>query len=169
MIEDKSIKRSSGGRIARVLAAVLIALVMTCLCMGCGAGTQDPAQETTGQKTITQETTQSGVPDENGTYDGKDDVAAYIYYYGELPKNYITKKEAEKLGWHSGSVEDYAPGKCIGGSYFGNYEKRLPKGSYHECDINTLGKSGRGPERLVYSDEAIYYTGDHYETFERLY
>lgn len=111
--------------------------------------------------------------DENGSYDDKESVALYILTYGKLPKNYITKKEAENLGWTGGSVEQYAPGKCIGGSYFGNYENKLPKKKgreYHECDIGTLGKSSRGAKRIIYSNDGlIYYTADHYETFELLY
>lgn len=111
--------------------------------------------------------------DENGSYDDKDNVALYIHTYGKLPPNYISKKEAEKLGWTGGSLERYAPGKCIGGSYFGNYEGILPKKKgreYHECDIGTLGKSSRGAKRIVFSNDGlIYYTGDHYETFELLY
>ena len=109
----------------------------------------------------------------DGSYTSKDAVALYLHTYGELPSNFITKKDAEKLGWDGGSLDAYAPGKCIGGSYFGNYEGKLPKKkgrTYHECDIDTLGKKSRGPKRLVYStDGLIYYTPDHYETFELLY
>ena len=83
------------------------------------------------------------------------------------------EKEAERLGWDGGSLEPYAPGKSIGGSYFGNYEGKLPKKkgrTYYECDIDTMGKRSRGPKRIVYStDGLIYYTPDHYETFELLY
>ncbi|MBR1704520.1 MAG: ribonuclease, partial [Clostridia bacterium] len=102
----------------------------------------------------------------DGSYTSKDAVALYLHTYGELPSNFITKKDAEKLGWDGGSLDAYAPGKCIGGSYFGNYEGKLPKKkgrTYHECDIDTLGKKSRGPKRLVYStDGLIYYTPDHY-------
>ena len=109
--------------------------------------------------------------DEFGIYDSKDEVALYIVTYDKLPSNYITKKEAKKLGWSGGSLESYAPGKCIGGDYFGNYEGNLPEDTkYHECDIDTLGKKSRGAKRIVYSDDGyIYYTEDHYETFELLY
>lgn len=111
--------------------------------------------------------------DENGSYDSKDEVALYIHLYGHLPQNYITKKEAEKLGWQGGSLEPYAPGKCIGGSHFGNYEGLLPEApgrSYTECDIGTMGKNSRGAKRIVFSNDGlIYYTGDHYESFELLY
>ena len=109
--------------------------------------------------------------DEYGIYDSKEEVALYIVTYDKLPQNYITKKEAKKLGWSGGSLEEYAPGKCIGGDYFGNYEGNLPVDSeYHECDIDTLGKKSRGAKRLVFSDDGyIYYTEDHYETFELIY
>lgn len=109
--------------------------------------------------------------DIDGIYDTRDDVALYLHIYGYLPKNYITKAEAKALGWEGGSVEKHAPGKCIGGSSFGNYEGLLPQDEeYYECDINTLGKSSRGAERLVYTDDGyIYYTGDHYESFDMLY
>lgn len=110
---------------------------------------------------------------EDGTYTTKEDVALYIYLYGKLPSNFITKKEAEKLGWEGGSLEPYAPGKCIGGSHFGNYEGLLPEAEgrvYTECDIDTLGAQKRGAKRIVFSNDGlIYYTEDHYESFELLY
>lgn len=110
---------------------------------------------------------------EDGSYTSKEEVALYIHQYGHLPENFITKREAESLGWPGGNLEPYAPGKCIGGNHFGNYEGRLPekKGrSYTECDIDTLGKRSRGAKRLVFSNDGlIYYTEDHYETFELLY
>ena len=106
---------------------------------------------------------------EDGQYDTRDEVAAYLTAYGRLPSNYITKKQAQALGWEGGSLEPYAPGCSIGGDRFGNYEGALPDGSYHECDLNTMGADKRGAERLVYStDGRIYYTADHYETFEEI-
>ncbi|MBQ7246921.1 MAG: ribonuclease [Lachnospiraceae bacterium] len=109
--------------------------------------------------------------DEDGVFDSKEDVALYLHIYGHLPHNYITKSEARKLGWSGGSVERYVEDGVIGGDRFGNYEKKLPEGrSYRECDIDTLGSSSRGAKRIIYSDDGyIYYTGDHYETFELLY
>ncbi len=110
---------------------------------------------------------------EDGVYTSKEDVALYLHLYGRLPDNFITKKQAEALGWTGGSLEPYAPGKCIGGGRFGNYEGLLPekKGrTYSECDIDTLGAKSRGAKRIVYSNDGlIYYTGDHYESFELLY
>lgn len=111
--------------------------------------------------------------DEYGTYSGKEEVAEYLHTYNDLPENFITKKEAEELGWTGGSLEEYAPGKCIGGDRFGNYEELLPakKGRvYYECDIDTLGAKRRGAKRIVYSNDGlIYYTDDHYESFTLLY
>lgn len=109
--------------------------------------------------------------DYDGVYTSKEDVGLYLYTYGELPSNFMTKKEARSLGWSGGSLEEIAPGYCIGGDYFGNNEGILPRGTYHECDIDTLySKKGRGAKRIVYSDDGrIYYTEDHYETFELLY
>jgi ribonuclease T1 len=109
----------------------------------------------------------------DGSYTTQEDVALYLHLYGELPDNFITKAEARALGWDSGGLEKVAPGKCIGGDSFGNYEGLLPKAegrTYYECDINTLGADSRGPERLVYSsDGLIYCTADHYESFTLLY
>ncbi len=124
-------------------------------------------------KTLESEPEETAEPSEDGTYSSKDDVAQYIYIYGHLPSNFITKKEAEKLGWQGGSLEPYAPGKCIGGSHFGNYEGLLPEKegrTYTECDIDTLGADKRGAKRIVFSNDGlIYYTEDHYESFELLY
>ncbi len=101
-----------------------------------------------------------------------DDVAFYLSEYDALPPNYMTKKEAEKLGWISseGNLWDVAPGACIGGDRFGNYEGLLPEdASYTECDVNYRG-GYRGGERLVYdTDGNIWYTADHYTSFEQLY
>lgn len=117
-----------------------------------------------------EESVQTAAVDENGSYTTKDDVALYIHTFGKLPPNFITKKEAQKLGWSGGSLEPYAPGKCIGGNYFGNYEGVLPDGNYRECDIDTLGKKSRGAKRIIYSDDGrIYYTDDHYKSFTQLY
>lgn len=114
-----------------------------------------------------------GYLDKDGSYTSKEDVMNYLIEYGQLPNNFITKKEAKKLGWSGGSLEPYAPGKCIGGDYFGNYEKVLPVVSgrtYHECDIDTLNAKSRGAKRIIYSDDGqIYYTDNHYKSFTLLY
>ena len=109
--------------------------------------------------------------DPYGSYTSKEDVALYIHLYGDLPLNFMTKKQARDLGWEGGSLEPVAPGMCIGGDWFGNYEGLLPEDrEYTECDIDTRGKKSRGAKRIVFSEDGlIYYTEDHYESFELLY
>ena len=112
--------------------------------------------------------------EEDGTYTSKEEVAEYLHTYGHLPSNFITKKEAKKLGWVSkeGNLWEVAPGMSIGGDYFGNYEGILPEAEdrdYYECDIDFDGTYRNG-KRIVFSNDGlIYYTEDHYETFELLY
>ena len=113
------------------------------------------------------------VIDIDGSYTTKEDVALYIHTYGCLPSNFMTKDEARELGWEGGGLDEYAEGMCIGGDYFGNYEGLLPEADgreYTECDIDTLGADSRGAKRIVFSNDGlIYYTDDHYESFELLY
>lgn len=127
-------------------------------------------QETHPQETEPEETQPKETPPApQKSYTGKEEVAAYIAKHGKLPDNFITKSQARNLGWKSGSVERYAPGKCIGGDRFYNNEGILPAGkTYYECDIDTLGKSSRGAKRIVFTKSGdIYYTSDHYESFYR--
>ena len=93
---------------------------------------------------------------------------------GELPDNFLTKAEAQALGWDSSKnyLSDVAPGKSIGGDRFGNYEGLLPAESgrqYHEADCY-YSEGARNANRLVYSTDGLYfYTEDHYESFEQMY
>ncbi len=106
---------------------------------------------------------------EDGEYTAPQDVADYLHAYGHLPDNFITKREAQDLGWPGGNLWKYAPGKSIGGDRFGNYEGLLPKGRYRECDVNYSG-GRRGAERIIYGEDgSIWYTADHYESFTQLY
>lgn len=152
---------------------IFVIFIMTVVFMLTGCGV--PQGDTT-EREETAAGTEESIEDElaeDGAYTSKDDVALYIHLYGCLPSNFITKKEAEELGWQGGSLEPYAPGMCIGGSHFGNYEGRLPEKdgrTYTECDIDTLGADNRGAKRIVFSNDGlIYYTEDHYESFELLY
>ncbi len=58
------------------------------------------------------------------------------------------------------------------GVVFGNYEHLLPKqprGYYHEYTVKTPGEHGRGARRIVCGVvPECYYTGDHYQTFQRI-
>ena len=101
-------------------------------------------------------------------------IADYLFEHGELPDNFITKREAQDLGWDSryNYVSDVAPGMSIGGDYFGNYEGKLPKvkgRKYYECDCWYTGGK-RNQYRIIYSNDGhVWYTADHYETFTELY
>lgn len=106
---------------------------------------------------------------EGEDYYDKDAVAEYIHVYGELPPNYITKEEADDMGW---SVEDN-DGYVIGGNRFGNREGLLPEEDgrqYFEADLIDGYTSHRGPQRLVYSNDGlIFFSDDHYSSFTQLY
>ena len=163
--------------IKRKLTALLLLLALLLSLTACGdaAQTIDTVQQAaqTVQEIAAAQEEETPDIEEDGTYTTKEDVARYIHTYGHLPDNFITKKQAQALGWEGGSLEPYAPGKCIGGSRFGNYEGTLPEKdgrTYTECDIGTLGAEKRGGKRIVFSNDGlIYYTEDHYETFELLY
>lgn len=130
----------------------------------------------TKKATATPKATPTATPipiNEDGRYSSKEEVALYIHLYGHLPENFITKDEAEELGWSGGGLERYAPGCSIGGDRFGNREGLLPKAkgrTYTECDIDTMGARSRGAKRIVFSNDGlIYYTEDHYASFTLLY
>ncbi len=138
--------------------------------------TEQPEAQTPAPEPSEAQSPEDGEPavSEDGWYNTKEEVALYIHLYGHLPGNYVTKREAQDKGWSGGSVERYAgEGTAIGGSRFGNYEGLLPEKAgrtYTECDIDTVGADSRGAKRIVFSNDGlIYYTGDHYESFELLY
>lgn len=135
-------------------------------------GETPPPADATSATTATHDATNTPARpaiDRWGVYYSRDDVALFVHTYGTLPTNFITKAQARALGWQGGPLEPYAPGKSIGGDHYGNYEGVLPRGSYRECDIDTLRRP-RGAKRLVFSkDRRIYYSEDHYRTFQRLY
>jgi len=119
-------------------------------------------------------TADEGLVVEGESYDQAQEVVDYLDAYGELPPNYLTKKEARELGWEAsaGNLWEVAPKASIGGDYFGNFEELLPEADerdYYEADINYDG-GHRNAERLVFSNDGLYfYTDDHYESFEEMY
>ena len=65
----------------------------------------------------------------------------YLKHFNKLPGNYITKEEAEMLGWKNkeGNLAQVAPGKLIGGNVYENRSKMLPLKEgrkWYEADIN---------------------------------
>ena len=112
--------------------------------------------------------------EEDGLYTDKEHVALYIHEFWWLPENYITKADAQELGWSNkkNNLDQVAPGYTIGGDEFGNREGLLPSTAtrtWYECDVNTENGK-RSSERIVFSsDGLIYYTKDNFKTFELLY
>ena len=121
-----------------------------------------PVSDSSGELTV----------DEDGEYTSKEELALYIHLYGHLPGNFVTKTEAEAAGWTSGAVGQVLPGKQIGGDRFYNREGLLPDAPgrlWTECDVGDRRKT-RGAERIVFSNDGlVYYTADHYDSFELLY
>lgn len=95
---------------------------------------------------------------EDEIYTDRDHVAMYIYEYDELPKNYIPKSLSATVEGEDLYLYDT----------YRNDEERLPVGeSYVEVYINAV-KNDVGEERLVYTIGTVYYSSDHYDTFELL-
>lgn len=162
----------------RITALLLSLTLALSLFTGCSKP-QPPAQSYDSDVVVETDSEETAGSEEGETiyygesYTGVEQVSAYLYEWQELPPNFITKKEAEQLGWVSskGNLWDVAQGMSIGGDYFGNREGILPDGEeYRECDVN-YGGGFRDAERLVYSidDFDIYYTADHYESFVQVY
>ncbi|MFC0045864.1 ribonuclease domain-containing protein [Metabacillus iocasae] len=101
-------------------------------------------------------------------------IIDYLKEYGHLPANFITKSEAQSIGWVSSqcNLAEVAPGYSIGGDVFQNREGLLPKKTgrvYYEADAYYTSGC-RGAQRVVYSNDGLYYsTSDHYKTFQRWY
>ena len=153
-----------GGALVRLC---VLAVAVFCLVL-CGCGGDQPSRDSADTKGVVASIS------EDGSYTSKEEVAAYIHEYGHLPGNFISKTKARKAGWvpSKGNLAEVCPGKSIGGSEFHNDDGILPdaKGrTWKECDINYTSGT-RNAERLVFSNDGlIFYTADHYRTFEQLY
>lgn len=134
--------------------------------------TPAPTPDITDAPVPTEEPGPSVSISEDDIYDTKDEVALYIYTFHHLPSCYMTKKQARKKGWTSGALNRTIKGMCIGGDYFSNFEGYLPDTGedYYECDIGTMYTKSRGAKRIIYTLSGdVWYTEDHYESFEQLY
>ena len=133
------------------------------------------SEKTTSSSSIASKSIYEAV-EESGLYTTKDSVAAYLCKFDKLPGNYVGKDEGisiyESKTGKTFSKWNFNPwttlGVMIGGDVFENREGLLPNGSYHEADVDYSAKN-RGTKRLIYqSDCVIYYTADHYESFDKL-
>ena len=179
-------KISKGLKTGIVLVLALVLALMITDCADAAGKKSGKEQETRAQQSLNETETKKDKDKkdqeeddeievtEDGEYSSKEEVALYIHLFEHLPDNYITKNEAKELGWVSskGNLWEVAPGKSIGGDTFGNREGLLPekKGrKYYECDVDYEG-GYRDEYRLIYSNDGlVYYTEDHYNSFELLY
>lgn len=169
-------RRKAGALIALLLALLLV--LSSCAAGEAGVtGKRKKTSRPAETATVTPAPEASPAPEateEPGPRAAAQRLADYLFEYGELPDTFLTKKEVQALGWHKGYryVSDAAPGMSIGGDYFGNYEGKLPvvKGRrYYEADCWYQG-GPRNEYRIIYStDGHVWYTEDHYETFEELF
>jgi len=158
------IQRMSG-RPRSLLSAMLVVLAL--LLAGCGDIGESSASSARPSPSSEASQAQS---EARPPLTGFGEVSDYLRKHNRLPDHYITKKEAERLGWvpAEGNLHLVAPGKSIGGDRFGNREGLLPKAKdriWYEADIH-YEKGTRGADRIVYSNDGlIYMTTDHYKTF----
>lgn len=86
----------------------------------------------------------------------------------QLPGKFVTKRQAQQTGWRPGRDLWNVPAlrfRSIGGDHFGNREGRLPRGDWHEADLDYQG-GHRGAKRLLFSRDGLRrVTVDHYQTF----
>ena len=144
------------------MIAVLLALLLT-VSLGFASAAAKALQVDASQTPVT----------EDGAYTSVEEVAVYLTLYGHLPQNFLTKKQAQALGWDSraGNLNDVAPGKSIGGDHFGNYEGNVPDAAgrqWTECDIDSDGGYRNGLRLVFSSDGLLYYSDDHYQTFRQV-
>ena len=112
---------------------------------------------------------------ESGKYTTRDSVAAYLCKFDKLPSNYVSKNDGQNL-YESKTGKTFEKwnfnpwttiGVMIGGDKFANNEGLLPKGTYHEADIDYSAKN-RGTKRLVYQSDCVIYYTEPYPIFEEV-
>ena len=156
---------------------ISLACVVTAFLAACSTSTvsSDDSEKSSVSSSVEVKSVYEAV-EESGLYTTKDSVAAYLCKFDKLPSNYVGKNEGQSL-YESKTGKTFEKwnfnpwttiGVMIGGDVFENREGLLPNGSYHEADVDYSAKN-RGTKRLIYqSDCVIYYTADHYETFNKL-
>lgn len=149
---------------------------------GCSAPAISPPSSDESVSTPSKTTVYDAVV-ESGKYTTKDSVAAYLCKFDKLPQNYMGKNEGQKL-YESSTGNTFNKwnfnpwkilGVMIGGDDFNNfasdpnyYHSTLPEGKYREADVDYGNVTSRGTKRLVYQSGCIiYYTADHYVTFNK--
>ncbi len=130
--------------------------------------------------------------DKDEHYTALSDVALYIRTFGKLPPNYFIRYEGDQnlyrntygylpdfyedheyFGDLVGLREAYGQDAYFGYWHFSNHAGQLPSHTmFYIADIN-IGGAGwsRGNDRIVFSpgEKIVYYTPDHFNTYEILY
>ncbi len=129
-------------------------------------------------------------PDEH--YTRRDDVALYIRTFGKLPPNYFIRYENDlnlyerTYGYLPDRYDDfdlfnqltelrreYGEDSYYGYWHFSNHAGQLPDFTMFYIADTNIGGAGhsRGNDRFVFSPEEriVYYTPDHFETYELWY
>ena len=105
------------------------------------------------------------------TKDGRNGADYWLYYNRKLPEYYITKDQAEALGWkpREGNLAQVAPKMMIGGKPYENKSRHLPISPgriWYEADISYVSGFRSDCDRILYSNDGlIFVTRDHYKTF----
>lgn len=103
---------------------------------------------------------------------GEDGADYWLLHNGKLPDYYISKEEAEELGWvrKKGNLAEVAPGLMIFANYRNNREKlpTAPGRVWYEADINYM--SGyRNSARVFFSNDGLLFVSyNHAETFSEI-
>lgn len=108
------------------ISTVFILLLMFISLFGCAATNktaankqQDNQVENTKSEDKKADSGQNGDSKDKKIINDFQGVADYIHKNGTLPENFITKAQADKLGWKPGDdLSKVAPGKSIGGDIF---------------------------------------------------
>ena len=165
---------SKRNKLIRLFVLLVAAVLLVSGCTASASGKNKKNKATPTPMVTPEATVTPAVTVTPGPMDAAQELADYIFEHGELPENYIRKKDAEAQGWKTTYryVGDIGPGITIGGDYFGNYEQKLPvvKGrKYYEADCYYEG-GPRNEYRIIYSNDGhVWYTEDHYNTFVELF
>jgi ribonuclease T1 len=160
-----------GRRNAQLVSTIVVVLLVVATWWLQERGSGDGEQAT--DRAASSSSASSGEPpDEAGEADEADDMpgadADGIRYVAleDLPP-----EAAETVALIDAGGPFPYPGKD--GSTFGNFEGLLPdrpRGYYAEYTVETPGLDHRGARRIVAGDGGeLYWTEDHYESFERIW
>lgn len=94
----------------------------------------------------------------NKEYEDFRHIVVYIYKYDSLPSNYVPKSSSDSVDGEDLFL--YEP--------FMNIERLLPTGTSYISAYYNCTKTYVGPQRIVFSSTEVYYTDDHYDSFDKV-